>query len=121
MARLEAQINPDMLEWARASAGYTLEEAARRLRIEPVRLSSWEVGMSRPTVPQLRIAAHLYKRPVAAFFLPQAPPDEPLIHDFRKMPGNAPRHMSAELRYAIRAARSGRLAALDLMEDLGES
>ncbi len=118
--RTEAFVNPDVLVWARETGGYSRAEAARRLGVQEVRLSSWEVGMSRPTLAQLRSIAQIYKRPVAAFFLPSVPDAEPPIHDFRKLPGKARRDLSPELRYAIRTARYRRQAALDLMEDLGE-
>lgn len=66
MARTpDALIKPDLLVWARQSAGFSLDAAAVKLRIPEERLRSWEAGETRPTIAQLRMAANVYKRPLA--------------------------------------------------------
>jgi Zn-dependent peptidase ImmA (M78 family) len=72
MARTEALVNPLMLRWARETAGYTLAEAAARLRgvRDPeTELGAWEGRERWPSVPQARKLAALYKRPLAVFTL----------------------------------------------------
>ena len=119
MARNEALANPQLLEWARRTAGYTPADAARRAHVSPHQLQEWEAGESRPTLAKLRDLADLYKRPLAVFYLEQAPPDDPLLPDFRRRPATAISGFSPALRLAIRIARVRRAEALELYQDLG--
>ncbi len=64
----EALINPQILAWARESAGFYIEEAAKKIPIEPDKLRSCEIGNDRLTISQLRKLCNVYKR-LLAFFL----------------------------------------------------
>jgi len=66
-ARVEALVKPELLRWGRETAGLTIEAAAKKITVTPERLLSWENGHSRPSIPQLRKMADVYKRPLAAF------------------------------------------------------
>lgn len=110
----EALVEPRILKWARDSAGFTPEEAARSLQVKNEKVLAWEEGGERPSMPQLRKMATVYKRQLSDFYLP-APPDEgPLPHDFRRLPGDGVFHYSRALRYQLREARHRRELALDL-------
>ncbi|MBT9153051.1 MAG: hypothetical protein DDT35_01278 [Firmicutes bacterium] len=61
----------------------SVEEAAHKVRTKSERLEQWEQGELRPTITQLRKLADVYKRPLAVFFLHQAPPPEIFPVDFR--------------------------------------
>ncbi len=114
-----ASIKPDLLRWARDTVGLSLEAAADKLKVKPEQLARWEAGDLPPTVPQLRKAADVYKRPLALFFLP-APPTQPeLPHDFRRVPGIEVPPLSPELLREMRRARRRRAIALELLADLG--
>lgn len=114
-----APIKPELLRWARDTAGVSLEAAADKLKVKPEQLAGWEAGDLLPTVPQLRKAADVYKRPLALFFLP-APPSQPeLPHDFRRLPGIEVPPLSPELLREMRRARRRRAIALELLTDLG--
>lgn len=118
-ASVPALIEPELLQWARETAGYTLDEAAHRLGFkDPARLADAEQGRSHLTIAKLREAARVYKRPLAAFFLPKSPEAEPLPHDFRRIPGAEPLELSPPLRLALRQARRRRDIALRLYSDL---
>jgi transcriptional regulator with XRE-family HTH domain len=54
--RLKAAITPALLIWARQTAGFSLAEAARRLKITEERLAAWEEpnNADAPSIPQLR-------------------------------------------------------------------
>ena len=54
--RLKAEITPAVLTWARQTAGFSLAEAARRLKVKEERISAWEDPKSgdAPSIPQLR-------------------------------------------------------------------
>lgn len=80
-------------------------------------LSAWPSGQrgdSRPTIPQLRKAAKLYKRPLAAFYLPEPPRDFTLPNDYRRVPDAEPGTYSPALLVAMRLADYRRSVALDL-------
>ena len=118
MARVRAFVEPDILQWARTSAGMTIEEAARSLQTKPENLETWESGGDLPSMPQLRRMAKVYKRLLSDFYLPQPPESEPLPHDFRRLPGEVANVYTRELRYELRAAAERRRLALDLSEEL---
>jgi Zn-dependent peptidase ImmA (M78 family)/DNA-binding transcriptional regulator YiaG len=109
-----ALINPAIAEWARKTANIPVERAATRLRIKPMTLIAWETGAARPTIPQLRRLAHLYKRPLAAFYLPAAPRHFTVAKDFRRLPDQPPIAYSTELLFALRIADYRRDVVLGL-------
>jgi Zn-dependent peptidase ImmA (M78 family) len=109
-----AIVAPPILQWARKTAGFTPGEAARSLQIKEQKVLAWEKGTERPSMPQLRKMALVYKRLLSDFYLP-APPDEaPLPHDFRRLPDDGFFHYGRMLRYQLRQARQRRDLALDL-------
>ena len=68
------KINPEMLVWARETAGLSLEEAAERLKDIPLeRLDRMERGEADPTRTQLNRMAKLYHRPAVLFYMPKPP------------------------------------------------
>ena len=103
-----------MLEWARTKANFDVAAAALKLGITGERLVEWERGESRPTIPQLRKAAKLYKRPLAAFYLPEPPRDFTLPNDYRRLPDAESGDYSPALLVAMRLADYRRSIALEL-------
>lgn len=122
MTRVKAQITPELLEWARLSAGLSPDEAAQKVSKTTTgeRILAWENGKDKPTIPQLRKMAQAYRRPLSIFYLPERPKDFQPMHDFRRMPGEAENILSQVLRREIRAAYQRRELALELLEDLDE-
>jgi Zn-dependent peptidase ImmA (M78 family)/transcriptional regulator with XRE-family HTH domain len=121
VAATEAMVEGRILKWARETAGLTPEEAARSLQVKDEKVLAWEHGNKRPSMPQLRKMAAVYKRQLSDFYLP-APPDEaPLPHDFRRLPGDGVFQYGRALRYQLRQARQRRALALDLAaeQDVG--
>jgi Zn-dependent peptidase ImmA (M78 family)/DNA-binding XRE family transcriptional regulator len=117
MARsVEALIEPQLLVWARRSAGLNVESAANKVQVKPERLESWERGEARPTIKQLRKLGKAYKRPIGVFYLSDAPEDFQALRDFRRLPGAVPLVESPELRFEVRRAQSRRDLALELCE-----
>jgi len=116
---VEAHINPELLVWARKTAGYMVEEAAEKLKIPPKRLEMWEAGIENPTLGKLRRAADIYKRPSAIFHLPEPPESPEPPHDFRAIDEERGEFSTAML-LEMRKARYRREVALDLMDELGE-
>ncbi len=68
-----AIINPDMLVWAREERGLTVEQAAKSIHLSPEKLKDIELGIQRITVPKLKKAAQVYRRPTAAFSSSRGP------------------------------------------------
>ncbi len=116
--RTEAIIKPEILVWAREDAGYALEEAAKKISINPEKLLACESGQARLTINQLRGLSNVYKRPLAFFYLPVPPKTTVDIKDFRRFPDEKDRGLSPALRYEVRKAKSRRELALSMYEDL---
>lgn len=100
----------------------SLEIAARKAAVKPEQLSDWEAGTSRPSIPQLRKLATIYRRPLAAFYLSEAPPRFLVMHDFRLLSaGDTPYENSPKLAYEVRRAFDRREWALELLQSLDEA
>ena len=115
---IEALVEPKLLIWARDSAGYSVEEAAKKISVKPERLKSWEKGEKRPSIKQLRKIANVYKRPLSVFYLSELPKDFQPIRDFRHLPEKVTIIKSPRLKLEIRRAQEQREIALDLYEEL---
>jgi Zn-dependent peptidase ImmA (M78 family)/DNA-binding XRE family transcriptional regulator len=114
--RIEAIVNPELLRWARDSAGLDLKEAAERLGMKPETVAAWESAKARPSVAQLQKLASAYRRPLAAFYLPAPPPVFDARKYLRRVAGAAERPPSPDLAFEIREAESRRRIALDLTD-----
>jgi Zn-dependent peptidase ImmA (M78 family) len=119
-ARVKAIINPALITWARETAGFTAAEAAERLKVDQERLLAWEnlEAELAPSIPQLRKLAALFKRPLAVFYLREAPPRFEVMRDLRRLPRTGARHYSPAVQLEIRAANERRELALELAADL---
>jgi Zn-dependent peptidase ImmA (M78 family)/DNA-binding XRE family transcriptional regulator len=119
MPHVEALANPALLLWARESAGLTQEAVARKVGVKTDRIRAWETGQERPSIPQLRHFAAATRRPLAVFYLAEAPRNFDALHDFRAgaragpSPANTP-----DLTFEIRKAYDRREWALELMNEL---
>src|SRR5882672_801366 len=118
--RVFAKVRPEILRWARESAGVTLAGAADSLDLEEEVLSAWETGDDRPSVPQLRKLATLYKRPLSVFYLQALPKGFQVVSDFRRQ-SESSGPFSPELTQEIRFAHQRRELALELLADLGDA
>jgi len=118
--RIEAFIKPELLVWARESAGYALTDAARKIGIPPDRLDSWEKGAVRPSIQQLQKVANTYKRPLAVFYLSERPKTFDAMHDFRRLTINEQIEKSPSLLFEIRKAYQKRDVAIEISESLNE-
>lgn len=109
------EVNPEVLRWARETAGLDVEQVVRRLP----KAERWERGDERPTMRQLEALSDLYKRPLAIFFLPAPPQEPPLPSDYRVLPTEEPRTISRKVRLAIRTARRAQRLYAELARELG--
>lgn len=106
---IEAIVEPEMLQWARRTAGLDLATAAKRAQIKPELLENWEQrGTARPTIVQLRKLGTIYKRPLAVFYLPAPPTEFQAMRDFRRLPEQDGTPKSTQLLFEMRRAQSRR-------------
>lgn len=84
---VKANINREILRWARKSAKITLEKAASTISktCKLDRIKEWESpeGKDLPSIKQVEKLARLYRRPVDVFYLKFIPRDFPPLKDFR--------------------------------------
>ena len=117
--RVFATVKPEILEWARTSAGFSLDSAAKSLKLDAEVLALWEQGGESPSIPQLRLLATLYKRPLAVFYLQEVPRRFQVLSDLRRARPGEDLAFSPALTQEIRAAQQRRFLAQELASDLG--
>src|SRR4051794_963814 len=120
--RVTALVNPALITWARETAGFGLADAAKKLNVDEERLAAWEDPTvdDAPSIPQLRKIAGVFKRPLAVFYLSEAPKKFDVMRDLRRLPGVGARRYSPAVQLEIRAATERRELALDLADDSGQ-
>ena len=85
------KVNPLILQWARESAGLTLEDAAEKVGLKLARgtsgaerLAMLEAGRGEPSRPLLLKMANQYRRPLLTFYLAAPPAKAARGEDFRR-------------------------------------
>ena len=120
------QVNPDILKWARESAGLRLEEAVKKLSIRDAwgtaaidRLRALETGEDSPTRAVLSKMAKQYHRPLLTFYLAQPPRRGAWGRDFRAPGAHRSTRDEALLDALVRnvQARQGLLRSAMLDDD----
>lgn len=93
-------VNPDILKWARETAGLSIEDAAAKLDIGAARgvtgedrLAAYEAGEHEPSRPLLARMAKQYRRPLLTFYMSEPPRLAERGEDFRTLP---PEHSTAQ-------------------------
>lgn len=85
MSRIELNINPTVLRWAREEAGYDQNEIAKKVDIAIDRYRMWEKEGRNIPLGKLKSIAGTYKRQLAVFLLPEAPAKISKPKDFRNL------------------------------------
>lgn len=87
-------VKPELLVWARETAGLTLEAAAAEIRLDDrnavtaaERLAAMESGREEPSRSVLREMTRAYHRPLVAFYLSRPPAKGKRGADFRSLRG----------------------------------
>lgn len=120
------QVNPEILMWARETAGLTLEDAVAKLPIPDAggiaavdRLKALEAGYDAPTRSMLGRMAHHYRRPLLTFYLAQPPRRKTWGKDYRVPNPNRSARKDALLDALVRdvQARQGLIRAAILEDD----
>ena len=84
------RVNPDILVWARETAGLSQEDAAQKLSVNSAyghtpaqRMQRWEAGEDEPTRALLVKMAKHYRRPLLTFYMSNVPERGDRGEDFR--------------------------------------
>lgn len=126
--RLEEQVNPAILIWARESAGLDVQDAAKKLALGDSKEASGadkllelERGARRPTRTQLNRIAKTYRRPLVTFYMTAPPKKAPRGEDFRSMGNEVSARDNALLDALLRDLKARQEIVRDLLEDLDEA
>ena len=121
-------INPEIMIWARETAGLTRQEAARKLGFRDSsrstaadKLAAIEYGEKEPSRPQLVKMADQYHRPLLTFYLSKPPAQGPRGGDFRALPEGYSRSDDALLDALIRDIRARQSMVRAVLEDEDEA
>ncbi len=114
---LEVAVSPAVIRWARETSGAAVEGTAKRLGVSAATIEQWESTETPIGLSQLRKLAEYFKRPLAAFLLPEPPSEPAPPTDFRLLPGQHG-HFERRTRLAIRKAAWLRSLARELMPEL---
>ena len=83
---LKINLNPEVIKWARESAGWSVEEISKKLKTSKENFTKIESGDKPLTFRQLQLLANYLKRSVATFFLPKPPKEPPIESSFVILP-----------------------------------
>jgi Zn-dependent peptidase ImmA (M78 family) len=118
------KVNHEILEWARETAGLTLEEAVAKLELHQARgvsgadrLAALESGDDEPTRSLLTRMAKHYRRPLLTFYMSAPPRKGDRGQDFRTLPDDYSDTDEALLDALIRDVRARQSMVRALLED----
>lgn len=117
MTRIEVNINPGILKWAREEAGFDPSEIADKVNISIDRYKVWEKKGQNIPLGKLKTIAGQYKRQLAVFFLPDIPEKIKKPKDFRNLTPSQSK-LSKEVLTVMRDVTYFRQTALEIQ---GES
>jgi len=100
----EVKVEPSVLQWLRASSGWTPTEVSKKMGVQETTYQEIERGERKPTFKQVEVLAKAFRRPVAAFLLPTPPQEPSLPADFRLIPIEK-KEFSRKMRRVFRRAR----------------
>jgi Zn-dependent peptidase ImmA (M78 family) len=118
------KVNPEILIWARETAGLSSEEASKALGIKEAysrtsveRLERLEKGVEEPSRSVLKKMAEKYRRPLILFYMEDTPHQGDRGKDFRQLPEEYSGKDDALVDAMIRQIRSRQSALRDILED----
>jgi len=117
---IPALVKPELLVWARSSAGLSLDSEADLARIDSATLEEWESGHDLPSISELRRLGEIYKRPIAVFFLAEPPKKFDAQREFRRLAGVLLGKETPEFLQALRWTLFRREAAMEVYRLSGE-
>lgn len=116
----EISVNGDVLKWAREERGLSRGDAARLLGIADAELAAYESQAKKPLVGTLRLMSSRYQINFVSLLLPQRPPPQPRLQDFRTPAGKRGRALTIDTLVAIQDVRDALEAFAELRADSPE-
>ncbi|MDE2819300.1 MAG: ImmA/IrrE family metallo-endopeptidase [Chloroflexota bacterium] len=117
-------VNPEILIWARETAGLDVEDVAKKFFADGKKLSAneklklLESGEKEPTCPQLNKMSKAYHQPLLTFYLSEPPKREDRGEDFRNLPQKtSDRKGNAHLDLLMRNIKASQNLVRQLLED----
>lgn len=126
MARI--QVNPEVLRWARETAGLSMDQAAKKLQLQHARgvspsgrLDALEKGIEHPSRSLLLRMSKQYRRPLLTFYLEKPPIKGDRGEDFRRLPEDYTEAEDALVDALIRDIRARQSIVRAAIEDEEEA
>jgi Zn-dependent peptidase ImmA (M78 family)/transcriptional regulator with XRE-family HTH domain len=111
------RFNPAVFQWARESAGFELEEAARQIGIAGPSLNSIEDGEKEPSRTMLLNMARVYRRSLLTFYLSAPPKKGDRGEDFRTVAPDQLVNAEADVDALVRDLRARQRLVRAVLED----
>lgn len=122
------RVNPEILVWARETAGLTPAEAARKLGLNDSgrssavsKLAALETGAAEPSRSRLAKMSQQYRRPLLTFYLSQPPAKGDRGADFRTLSTEHSAAGEALLDALVRDVRARQSMVRSVLEDEDEA
>ena len=122
------KVNPEILSWARETAGLSVEDASSKLGFKDTlkwtsvqRLLEYESGREMPSRSVLNRMAKRYRRPLLTFYLSKPPRKDDIVVDFRSLPDEHSAADNAILDALIRDVLASQSLVRAALEDEDEA
>ncbi|HJV82415.1 XRE family transcriptional regulator [Noviherbaspirillum sp.] len=120
-------VNPDVLRWARETAGLSLDDAAKGLQLGGARLSPADAlgriegGEAAPSRSLLLRMTKTYRRPLLTFYLAKPPERGERGEDFRTLPEDRVEESAGKLDALVRDVFVRQRLVKEALEDAEEA
>ena len=122
------KVNPEILSWARETAGLSVEDASSKLGFVDTRkwtsvdrLLAYESGQATPSRSVLNRMAKRYRRPLLTLYLSKPPRKDDIVVDFRALPDEHSAADNAILDALIRNVLASQSLVRAALEDEDEA
>lgn len=117
---IPAIVTPEVLSWARGLDKITVDEIAKKIKVDTAKVLAWEAGSEYPTLAQAKNLAKQYRVPFAYFYLPDTPKKTKRLEkvDYRTFGNLDIGEMSHELRCFLRDIEDRRDTIIELYGEM---
>lgn len=122
------KVEPNILIWARETAQFSIEDAARKLGLSDgktasaaEKLAAYESGQKAPSRTLLLRMAKQYRRPLLTFYLDQPPKTGDRGEDFRTLPDRIDGIVNAYVDTLIRDIKARQVTVRETLIDADEA
>lgn len=115
----EALVNPQVLTWARETAGYAIDAVVAELaepEVSATTIKAWERGEAKPRYSQFEKLTDIYNRSEMLFYCKEPPVDDTLER-LGSLPRQIKERLPTKMRFLLREARLRQLYIEKLLPD----